>query len=279
MFQFTVVFRPRSQSIIPASGVLLLGLCCTSTIRAQAPGIVRAMVENEVAARVREPHFLYLSEERSTRTSGHLWKENVIETDDGQLRHLISIDGIPPSAIAAVAEERRIASLIQQNRQLRKPSGDHSGDRSPAMQLLTLLPRAFLFSPAGDNQGCLRFAFQPNPAFKPATSEERIFAAMQGTIDIKESVNRLCSVEARVGHPVQFGLGVFGRVDQGGHIRIVREPVNANDWQITHISLQLDGRILIMKSLSRKIEAHNSNFHVVPQHQSLAEAVELIRHQ
>ncbi|MCU1260004.1 MAG: hypothetical protein JWO80_2889 [Bryobacterales bacterium] len=279
MLQLDRVRRSQSRFTIPVSGVLLLTLCsiCTTAAQAQAAGVVADMVKNEVAARSRHPHFSYLSEERSTRTGGHLWKENVIETDDGQLRHLISVDGSSLSVAAAEAEERRLSSLIDHIGQLRKVNKNRTDDESRAIQLLKLLPEAFLLSPAGESQGCLRFAFQPNPAFVPSTNEERIVSAMQGTISIKEPVNRLCSIEARITHPVPLGLGVLARVDKGGYVSIVCEPVNANDWQITHISLHLGGRILMMKGLSRKMEAQSSNFHLVPQHQSLAQAAELIR--
>ncbi len=70
------------------------------------------MAANEVAARQDLQHFAYTSEERSTRTGGHLWTEKVVEASDGSLRPLVAVDGKPLSADQTEAEQHRINSLV-----------------------------------------------------------------------------------------------------------------------------------------------------------------------
>jgi hypothetical protein len=44
-----------------------------------------------------------------------------------------------------------------------------------------------------------------------------------------------------------------------------------------HISVHVDGRILLLKSITRDQETTRTNIHIVPQHLSLAEAAKLSR--
>src|SRR6185437_16825983 len=129
--------------------------------RAQQTGVIVQMAANEKAARAQERHFSYLSEERSTRTGGHLWKEKVVETDDGVLRRLLAVDGRPLTAAQAQVEEQRIEGIVAHPKAFRKLNANHYDDEVKATQLLEILPKAFLISSAGDENGCTRFSFRP----------------------------------------------------------------------------------------------------------------------
>src|SRR5260370_5464957 len=52
--------------------------------------------------------YVYLSQERSERTGGHLWTERVVETSVGKLRRLIAEDGQPLTGDRAAAEHARL---------------------------------------------------------------------------------------------------------------------------------------------------------------------------
>ena len=256
----------RSQSFRPAADASAGG-------EGSAAGVlVSRMAANEVAAHKQETRYSYLAEERSTRTGGHLWKEKVVETSDGPLHRLLAIDGRPLSPPEAKAENDRIVELVRHPEEFRRLNAAHTDDESHAAQLLQLLPKAFLLSPDGEENGCIRFAFQPNPAFQPSTYEERAIHAMGGTVAVREPVDRLCSLRARIQHPVEFGYGFLGRIDQGGSFALDRVPVDTNNWKSQHIVVHVVGKILMMKSLVREQETLRTNIQVIPQHLSLAEA-------
>jgi hypothetical protein len=87
----------------------------------------------------------------------------------------------------------------------------------------------------------------------------------------------LCDFEARLSQPVEFGFGLLGRLNSGGHFSFQRVQVNANNWKTAHISVHVDGRILLLKSLSRDQEVTRVNIASVSPHLSLADAAKLTR--
>lgn len=244
---------------------------------AQGTDVVMQMARNEKAARAQEQHFSYFSEERSPRTGGHLWKEKVVETDDGALRRLLAVDGKPLTEGQAASEERRIQGIVAHPEAFRKLNKTHQDDEVQATKLLDILPEAFIISPAGQQNGCVRFSIRPNPAFKPSTYEERIIHVLEGSVSIKEPDDRLCRIEARISQPVEFGFGFLGKIDSGGHFELERAQVDPKDWKSVHISVHVEGRILLLKSITRDQETTRTEIHVVPQNLSLAQAANLSR--
>src|ERR1700753_2997365 len=55
--------------------------------------IVDTMLQHESDPAEHRLKYMYLSEERSERTGGHLWRERVIETAAGKVRMLLAEDG------------------------------------------------------------------------------------------------------------------------------------------------------------------------------------------
>lgn len=260
----------------PARGlsltVLVLSVLLPLQVSGQAPAAVQRMAATEMAAHGRAARFEYVSEEISSRTNGHLWREKVVETEDGPLRRLLAIDGKPLDASQARAEANRIAVLVANPDKLRQSDLDHKDDEAHATQLLTLLPKAFILTPAGEQGGCTRYAFQPNPSFTPSTLEERVVHAMGGTVSVKEPADRLCTLDAKILEPVEFGFGLLGRVEQGGHFSLERIAVNETDWKTERISVHVEGHVLMLKSLTRNREVKRSSIARVPPGLSLAAA-------
>jgi hypothetical protein len=257
-------------------GIVVLPLA-SAPVSAQPANTVIQMAANEKSARAQEQHFTYISEERSSRSGGHLWKEKVVETDDGVLRRLLAVDGRTLSAAQSQAEERRIQDIVAHPEAFRKLNKGHTDDEVKATELLELLPKAFLISPAGEENGCVRFAVRPNPAFQPSTYEERIIHVLEGTVSIKQPEDRLCKLEARITQPVEFGFGLLGKINSGGRLELERAQVDTKNWKSVHINVHVDGRILLFKSITRDQETTRTDIHLAPKHLSLAEAANLSR--
>jgi hypothetical protein len=239
--------------------------------------LIEKVAANEVAARQGRPHYFYVSEERSARTGGHLWKENVVETTDGPLRRLIVIDNRPLTADEAAAEQRRIDNLVSHPDEFRRQNQAHKDDEDRAAQLLKMLSNAFVLTPDGEANGCLRFTFQPKPDFRPSSYQERVAHEMAGTVSLKTPEDRLCTLDAKIVHPVEFGYGMLGHIDQGGHFSLARKQVDAKNWKSDRISVHVSGRILMLKSLAQDQDAVRTEIHTIPPSLTLAQADQMTR--
>ena len=271
-------FRAHAVATVFFSSSILVCLPATAaSSQAQEMPLVSAMASNEVAAHQHPDHFVFISEERSTRTGGHLWKEKVVETDDGLLRRLLAVDGVPLSGEPAAAEDRRIAGLVAHPDDFRKENQNRKDDEKHATDLLEMLPRAFLLKADGESNGCTRIAFRPNPAYQPASYEERVVHAMEGTVTLRQPVNRLCTLDAHIAQPVEFGFGLLGRVNQGGEFTLLRTPTDNAHWKTVHATVHVNGRVLMLKSLARDQEMTRSDFHLIGPHVTIAEAAQLSR--
>jgi hypothetical protein len=142
--------------------VRVLGFCLLALpAYSQSSDVVMRMVMNEKNARSEKGLFSYRSAERSTRTDGHLWDEKVVELNDGILRRLIAIDGRPLIQMESNLEADRIHNLVAHPEDFRRLNESRRDDEAHAIQMLQLLPKAFVISSMGEEDGCVRFAFRP----------------------------------------------------------------------------------------------------------------------
>jgi hypothetical protein len=151
------------------------------------------------------------------------------------------------------------------------------GDEKSIEDLSHVVPRAFLFSYDGNAAGCTRLRFQPNPIFSPATYEQLMLHALVGTVLIKEPDDRVSGLDARVSHPVEFGFGLLGKLDENERVQIVRTQTSAGSWQISLITVHIVGRMLGLKSISRYHDEVRTEIKDIPPRMSLAQAAELTK--
>jgi hypothetical protein len=100
---------------------------------------------------------------------------------------------------------------------------------------------------------------------------------MMGAVSLKQPENRLCTLDARIIHPVEFGFGVLGHIDEGGHFSLTRRQVDAKNWKSDRISVHVTGRILMLKSLAQDQDSVRTGIRVVPQNLTVAQAAQIIR--
>ncbi|MGB9418232.1 MAG: hypothetical protein WCB58_18090 [Acidobacteriaceae bacterium] len=257
--------------------LLLAGGMPAAALQQTPLQLVTAMVQNEKEARQHRTFFRYTSAERSSRTDGHLWTENIAETPDGLLRRLVAVDGKPLSAERAAAEDRRIAALVADPSALRSANADRRADEARVARLLASLPQALLFTADGTQGDCARIAFRPNAAFNPSTYDERILHSLAGTILVSMPGERLCGIDGHLLDRVTFGFGLLGHIDQDSHFRVVRTAVTPADWKNSRIEVHIDGKILLLKSISRDDDTTRSGAQPLPPNLTLAQAAALTR--
>jgi hypothetical protein len=239
--------------------------------------MVNQMVQAETAAWRNRQRFRYRNQERSNRTNGHLWEELVAETPDGSLPRLILEDGKPLSSNRQREEDKRIGYLVNHPSEFRRNNQRRQEDEARMPELLREIPATFLFRIIRSEGACTRIAFQPNPSFKEKSYQDRVVHAMSGTLLIHMPDMRLCELDAHLEHRVEFGYGILGQLSDKTHIFFAREEVSPAQWVTTKIRVHLDGSILLLKSISRDVDAARYTFKPIAHGLTVAEAAAIIR--
>jgi hypothetical protein len=251
----------------------------TAQINHPMPAIdaVNQMVQAETAAWRNRQYFRYRTQERSNRTNGHLWEELVVETLDGPLARLISEDNHPLSSSRQKEEDQRVSYLGSHPSEFRRGTQRRQQDEARMPELLREVPNAFLFKIIRSEGAYVRIAFQPNPAFRERSYQDRVVHAMSGTLLIHTPDMRLCELDARLEHRVEFGYGILGQLSDKTHFFLAREEVAPAQWAATKIRVHLDGSILLLKSISRDVDASRYGFKPVARGLTVADAAAILR--
>lgn len=277
MTAISLVFRTALVATVALSLFLPPCLFAQKEPTPSAQEIVVQMVRTETAAYKARDKFLYLRKERSARTKGHLWEEVVVETPPGRMRRLLSVDGKLLSADEKKAEDDRITNLVNHPDQFRREEQGRKDDETRLGVLMAQLPRMYVFDEEGTQDGCVRIAFHPNPAFQEQTYQDRVLHATSGFLFIRMPEMRLCAMNAHLDHKVEFGYGLLGKVSENSKFSMVRSEVIPGEWKTTKTDIHVDGSLLLLKSYSRDEQSFHYGFKAVPPNLSLAEAASLAR--
>jgi hypothetical protein len=207
--------------------------------------------------------------------------KEIVETKDGDVARLIEKNGKPLPPDEAKAELDRLNNLlahpeIQQHRHKKEQEDSARGD-----EMVRMLPDAFLFTldgmVEGHNGPCYRLKFRPNPAFTPPDREGEVYHGMVGELWVDQAQLRLVKIDAHLISDVNFGWGVLGRLYKGGSILVQNADVGLHHWETVHMKLQLQGKLLMMKSVDYSTTEDFSDFQVQPQELGYQEAIRLLQ--
>ena len=244
-----------------------------------APGsakqIVATMLANEDIAAQHKDHYVYISQERSERTGGHLWKEKVVETNVGKIRMLIAEDGQPLGAQREAQERGRLAEIVADPSGFQKRGQTLKDDETHARQMLSLLPKAFLFGDVREQDGFLQIDFSPNPAYATQSLEERVLHGMSGRMQIDPKTMRLHHIEGQLPQDISIGFGFLATIRAGSKFATTRDRLGEPDWKTTVQDTDIDGKAIFFKAIAKKEHAEHSEFVRVPNDLSVTQAVEM----
>jgi len=228
---------------------------------------------NELQHRDRKTLWSYTAERRS---NNHVFREQVIETVDGPVRHLLAVDGHPPTPAQMKEENDR------QQRLLNSESGRHAiqkqleDDDKKMEELLPIIPEAFVFEDQGKEGESEKIAFHPNPEFKPKTYEQRILHALDGIVFIDLRDKRIARLSGSLGTRVVFGYGVIGHVEQGGTTEITRVRLSPEVWKTSAEKIDIEGRFVMLKTISKHQDESRTRFEPVAPNTTFAQALDEI---
>jgi hypothetical protein len=174
--------------------------------------------------------------------------KEMIETHDGSVALLLSVDDKPCSDDDAAKEQARLQGLLDDPGKQHHRKQVQEQDTARALKVLRVLPTAFLYTFAGqgmDGQTQVeKFAFTPNPKFDPPDLETEILTALTGEIWVDPAHGRVTHLEGHLQHDVDFGWGVLGRLNKGGWITIEQADVGGDQWRIVRFQMSMNGRVL-----------------------------------
>lgn len=205
--------------------------------------------------------------------------KEIMETRDGEVARLLSINDKPLSSTDEASEEARLRELAGDPGKQRHRKQSEDDDSARALKVLRALPSAFLFQDAGPGQGPMgkveKFTFRPNPEFDPPYLETEVLPAMTGEIWIDPVHVRVARLEGHLQRDVDFGWGFLGRLNKGGWIVIEQADVGQGQWRTVHFQMQMSGRVLFKTRVFDTAE-DQSNYAPLAQGMSYQKAIEML---
>lgn len=268
------------------SALVLLGLVAVGAGRAQsadvprtsdvARRIVDTMLTHEADPAEHRLRYMYLSEERSERTGGHLWTERVVETEKGKVRLLLAEDGKPLSEGRQAAEKARLADIVAHPDAFQKREQAMKNDEQHAEEMLALLHKAFLFDEPRTEGSDLRIGFRPDPAYQPKTMEEKVLHSMSGAVLVDERTKQLHRIEGKVPADVSLGYGLLGTIHAGSSFSTEHEMEQGGEWKDALVNTAIEGKAMLFKEIGRNEHVVHSEFKRMSDNISVADAVALL---
>jgi hypothetical protein len=208
------------------------------------------------------------------RTAGYIHLEDEIETMGGPIRRLVSVDGHEPSPSERRQDDDRLRKLMQNPKAQQAMKKNREADQKKVDQIFRAMPNAFLFEDQGGEAGLEKLAFHPNPAYNPTTYEETTLHALSGTIPIDLQEKRLAQLSATLTEQVDFGYGVIGQLKKGGTIEVKRIRVSPGIWKTSSSKININGRIVFFKTISKQQDETESDFKPVAPDTSVEQALQ-----
>ena len=239
----------------------------------RAKELIREACYNELQYRDTKTLWSYTAERH---VNNHMFLEQVIETVDGPVRHLLAVDGHPPTPVQIKQEHDRHQELLKNPSGRRTFQKQRDDDDKTMDQLLTIIPQAFVFEDQGKEGPSERIAFHPNPGFNPKTYEQRILHALDGIVLIDLHDKRIARLSGSLGSRVKFGYGLIGHVEQGGTTEITRVRLSPGVWKTSEEKIFIDGRFVMLKTINKHQDESRSGFEPVAPNTTFAQALDEI---
>ena len=258
--------------ILPWLGVSLLPAQDASNA---APGqLVRQVVWNELHDHQTHGYWRYWIEKHDTNG---MHRDRQVETAQGPMNWLESVNGQQLNQQARHREERRVAQLLGSPTDLAKLRQQYEADEGRIGRIMALLPDAFVYRTRGEHDGLIELEFQPNLNYQASTVEARIFHAMAGQVWIDKRMKRLVRIDGTLQENVDFGFGLLGRLMHGGWFSLVRRQVSATDWKTESLEVHMTGRALLLATITRETSERRGGFEPVSSRLTLAQGAEMLR--
>src|SRR5580693_10728167 len=175
----------------------------------------------------REQNVLWASQVER-RTAGHVYREEEIDTVEGPVHRLLSVDGREPSPSDRTQDDDRLRDLRENPSARLTLKKNREAEQKKIDDLLRAIPDVFLFKDQGKQGNLERLAFSPNPAYKPATYQEAALHALSGVVLIDLTEKRVAQFSGTLTQQVNFAHGLLGHLAGCGKTRFEASAVPQN---------------------------------------------------
>jgi hypothetical protein len=255
------------------------------TMSAAPVELVRETVQNEINS---SNPTKFMFREREQNEHGTQTKV-IVETKELAAGMLVAINDKPLTVEERRNEEARLDELVNNPQELKKKQKADREDTERTNRIMKALPEAFLYEPDGVETGTkelgnpgdelVRLKFRPNPDYSAPSHTEQVLTGMVGYMLIDRSQHRIAKIDGTLEKEVGFGWGILGHLDKGGRFVVQQGTMGTGVWQVSHMDLDLTGKILFFKKLVVKSTQTFSDFHEAPPNLTFAQGVELLKKQ
>jgi hypothetical protein len=257
--------------------VILLGVPARPQSVPNSPGsandLVRRVVTNELAFQDDHTNWMYRLEKEQY---GKKQVEEIVETKEGSLSRLLSVNGLPLTAKQQMEEDERERELMNNRSAQQKLRRSLDAETLQGRRLFKMLPDAFVFSYAGGDGNLVKLSFKPNPSFHAPSLEARVFHDMEGEMWIDSKQERLAGLDGHLTQTVKFGFGLLGHLDKGGHFEVRQAEVVPGHWDMTSLSLEMTGKALLFANVGVQKKESHQDFHRVSDDLTLTQAADIL---
>jgi hypothetical protein len=273
-----IVFRVTTTLVLAAS-LLFASLSSAQTTDGRPPAneFARQIIDNELQAEKNDHSHWMLRLE--TRKSGKTEVREVVETKDGDLDWLVSVNGKPLPEDQRRERERGLQRLISNPAELRKSQREKDEDRTRSQRLLKLLPDALVFEYGEQRGDLVELKFKPNSHFRPPSHEAAVVHTMEGALWLNGRQKRLVEISGHLTHPVKFGGGLLGHLDAGGHFYVKQEEVQPGYWELAVLDVDMKGKALFFKTIGVQEETKRTMFRKLRDDLTAAQGANLLNQQ
>jgi hypothetical protein len=259
--------------IIIVLGSTTLSQSDSGSLGVSAADLARRVITNELKFQDDHTNWMYRLEKEQ---DGKKQVEEIIETKEGSLSRLLSINGQPLTARQQTEEDQRVQELMTSRSAKRKLQRDLDAETLQGRRLFKMLPDAFVFNYAGGDGNLVKLSFKPNPNFHPPSLEARVFHDMEGEMWVDCKQERLAAFKGHLTQDVKFGLGLLGHLDKGGHFEVRQAEVVSGHWDVTTMSVEMTGKALLFKSIGVQKMENRRDFQQVSDDLMLTQAAEIL---
>jgi hypothetical protein len=286
----TVISTSRATAallifVIAASGFLLAKVSDSPEFSPTAClELVRIAVAHEVASASDTSKHMFLSRKQTAQGSQ---TRIYVETRQAMAGMTIAYNDKPLTPEQLKGEEDRLAGLVNSAEQLKHKHSQELENADHTLRIVKALPDAFVYTYDGEEEGSnglgqsgvrlVRLRFRPNPGYQPPSRVEQVLVGMQGVVVIDPTEKRIAKIDGTLFKEVSFGWGILGHLDKGGHFWVQQCDAGNDSWEISRMSLNFSGKILLFKNLSIKSDEVFSHFQRVPSDLSFAQGVEMLK--
>jgi hypothetical protein len=223
-----------------------------------------------VADRDDQSHWRYI------RTDDGKDKVVVVETEHGAISRHIELDGKPASTAVLAADDETNQKFIHDPGAQKKQRENGMHDDKSAIELLNLMPEAFVWKVESETPQLITLSYMPNPSFDPPDMEARVMGSMSGTLTVALPGHRIKTFKGRLMKDVTIGFGFLARIKAGSTFDIERREVAPGYWQIAETHVHISGHALFFKTIGTQEDEVKSDFSLVSLGTTLEQAVGLL---